>query len=210
MNKAFKKVARIQECSKIIHGFWTKENIFIYSTYNHLKYVLPNGDKGILKSVKDIQYPVGMSDNCIHSFDIDSVLNKFQVDKQECLFKLSLWQNDIQAVKTFVKSTKKLEGSAMVSYLQKKNYPAVALSLTNDNECKFQLALKSGNLQAAYESASILKNTANFEKLAKEAIVQGCYPVNLFYSARRNRLSRKQEHFPAELFEPCHRKLERS
>lgn len=177
MSKVFKKIARIQETSKIIHGFWTKENVFIYSTYNHFKYVLPNGDKGILKSVKDIHYPVGLGDNTLFSFDIDNTLHKIAVGKDECLFKLALSQNDIKTVKQFVKTAKKNEGSAMVAYLHKKNYPAVALSMTNDNKCKFQLALKSGNLQSAYESAVALKSPENFEKLAEEALLQGCSSV---------------------------------
>lgn len=177
MSKAFKKIGRIQETSKIIHGFWTKENIFVYSTYNHFKYLLPNGDKGILKSVKDIHYPVGFGENVLFSFDIDNTLNKFNVGKEECNFKLALSQNDIGAVKQYVKNAKKNEGSAMVAYLHKKNYPAVALSMTNDNKCKFQLALKSGNLQAAYDSAVALKSPENFEKLAEEALLQGCSSV---------------------------------
>lgn len=181
MSKVFKKIARIQETSKIIHGFWTKENIFIYSTYNHFKYVLPNGDRGILKSVKEIQYPVGFGDKVLYSFDIDNNLNKFTVGKEECIFKLALSQNDIASVKQYVKNSKKNEGSAMVAYLHKKNYPAVALSMTNDNKCKFQLALKSGNLQAAYDSAVALKSPENFEKLAEEALLQGCSSVTDFY-----------------------------
>lgn len=210
MNKSFKKVARIQEASKIIHGFWSKENIFVYSTYNHLKYVLPNGDGGILRSVRDIRYPVAWTDAGIHAFDGDNLLAKFDANKEECLFKLALWQNDIQAVKGFVKSTKKTDASAMVAYLQKKNYPAVALSMAADTSCKFQLALKSGNLQAAYESATVMKDPACFEKLAQEALVQGCHPVLSDDSAGRDRLPGKQEHSTAKLLTSGHRQHEGS
>lgn len=202
MSKVFKKIARIQETSKIIHGFWTKENIFVYSTYNHFKYVLPNGDRGILKSVKDIQYPVGFGDNTVFAFDIDNNLTKFDVSKQECLFKLSLSQNDIAAVKQYVKTASKQEGSAMVAYLHRKNYPAVALSMTTDNKCKFQLALKSGNLQAAYDSALALKSPDNFETLAEEALLQGCSSVGDCSLDRGGGLPGKQEPVEAELPAP--------
>lgn len=176
MSKAFKKISRIQEVSKIIHGFWTKDNIYVYSTYNHVKYLLPNGDKGIMKSINDIRCPVGMIDNTIYTYDIDHNLNKDLISKEECLFKIALSQNNIQYVKGFVKN-KKPEGSALVSYLQKKNYPAVALSLTSDLKSKFQLALKSGNLQTAYESAAALKSSESFERLAEDALLQGCNSV---------------------------------
>ncbi len=176
MSKVFKKIARIQEVSKVIHGVWTKDNIFLYSTYNHFKYLLPNGDKGILRSINEIRCPVGLLNNTIYSYDIDYSLHKDEVSKEECMFKLALSQNDIAAVKAFAK-TKKSQGSAMISYLHKKNYPAVALSLTNDLKSKFQLALKSGNLQTAYESAAALKSTECFEKLAEDALLQGCHSV---------------------------------
>lgn len=103
MTKAFKKVARIQESIKILHGTWTKDNIFIYSTYNHIKYALPNGDKGILRSLSDIQYPVALVDNQVITMNHEDQPEKFEINKAECLFKLSLWQNDISAVKAYIK-----------------------------------------------------------------------------------------------------------
>lgn len=51
------------------------------------------------------------------------------------------------------------------------------MSLTDDDKTKFQLAIKSGNLQAAYEAASNLQEKPCFEKLAEEALVQGCTPL---------------------------------
>lgn len=194
MNKSFKKVVRVQETAKIVHAVWTKDNILIYTTYNHFKYLLPNGDKGILKSVSDIQYPVGMIGEAIYSFDIDNKISKTDVNVSECGFKMALSQNDIQAVKSYVKNKMAVEGSAMVSYLNKKNYPAVAMSLTSDIKCKFQLALKSGNLQSAYESATELKKKDCFEKLANDALLQGYYPVMIsLIIARRDWLSRESQ-----------------
>lgn len=67
------------------------------------------------------------------------------------------------------------EGSAVVSYLHKKNYPSVALSLTTDPAKKFQLALKSANLEAAYESAQAINKTQSYEKVAEYAMYQGNY-----------------------------------
>jgi coatomer protein complex subunit alpha (xenin) len=177
MSKVFKKIARVQEVSKIVHGVWTKDNTFLYSTYNHFKYLLPNGDKGILKSINEIRCPVGLVGNTVFSYDIEYNLHKDEVSKEECMFKLALSQNDIAAVKAFAKN-KKTQGSAMISYLHKKNYPAVALSLTSELKSKFQLALKSGNLQTAYESAAALKSTECFEKLAEDALLQGCHSVD--------------------------------
>lgn len=65
----------------------------------------------------------------------------------------------------------------MIAYLCKKNYPSVALSLASDEKTKFQLALRSGNLQAAYEAANKIKKKDCFAKLASEALKQGCNPL---------------------------------
>jgi coatomer subunit alpha len=67
------------------------------------------------------------------------------------------------------------DGSAIVSYLHKKNYPSVALSLTSDPAKKFQLALKSANLEAAYESAQAINQRQSYEKVAEYAMYQGNY-----------------------------------
>jgi len=51
MNKNFQRTARVHEGTKIVEAFWNADDVLIYSTLNHLKYALSNGDKGIIKSL---------------------------------------------------------------------------------------------------------------------------------------------------------------
>ena len=187
MNKNFKKIARVNEGSKIQASFWTKDGVLIYSTYNHLKYVLSNGDKGILKSLSDIRYPFAINkDKKVLCFDIDGNVSEEEVETEGFLFKKSIQTTNIAKVKNFIKNNN-TPGKAMISFLCKKNYPSVALSLTDDEKTKFNLALRSGNLQAAYEAANKIKEKKCYEKLANEALKQGCNPlVEIGYQESEN------------------------
>lgn len=186
MNKNFKKLARIDEGSQILSAIWTKENALVYTTYNHIKYTLSNGDKGIMKSIDDIRYPTALIGSVLHCFDQDGNHIEEEVSIEDLLFKKSIQVSDISKVKAFIKNNK-TTGNALISYLCKKNYPSVALSLTTDDKTKFQLALRSGNLQAAYEAAENLKKKECYQKLAQEALKQGCNPlIEIGYQESQN------------------------
>jgi len=58
MTKGFKQVARINEANAIISAYFTKDSVLIYTTDNHIKYMLVNGDNGILKSVEKPLYAI--------------------------------------------------------------------------------------------------------------------------------------------------------
>lgn len=175
-NKSFQRIARVIEGYKILGAIWTEDNVLIYTTYNHIKYLLPNGDTGILRSIDKILYPVEIKDSTVYCFDQNGDLFKEKIDSEQYLFKLSIKNTNIKQVKEFIKNNKS-PGNAVVSYLVKKNIHSVALTLALDEKSKFQLALKSGNLQAAYEAANKIKSKDCFAKLAHEALKQGCNPL---------------------------------
>lgn len=175
-NKSLQRTTRINEGYKIQGAVWTEENVLVYSTYNHIKYLLPNGDNGILKSIDTILYPLELKQNIVYCVDHNGELFKETIDNEEYLFKLSIKNTNIKKVKEFIKNNK-TPGNSMISYLVKKNIHSVALTLAQDEKSKFQLALKSGNLQAAYEAANKIKSKDCFAKLAHEALKQGCNPL---------------------------------
>lgn len=186
MNKHFKKLARIDEGSYILSAIWTKDNVLVYSTYNHLKYTLTNGDKGIMKSIDHIRYSSALIKDVLYCFDPAGNVIEEKVSIEDILFKKSIQTSNISKVKSFIKSHN-TPGNAMISYLCKKNYPSVALSLTSDDKTKFQLAIRSGNLQAAYEAAENLKKKECYQKLAQEALKQGCNPlIEIGYQESQN------------------------
>jgi coatomer protein complex subunit alpha (xenin) len=52
----------------------------------------------------------------------------------------------------------RLCGQAIISYLQEKGYPEVALNFVHDNKTRFKLALACGNIQIAMAVAQDLGN----------------------------------------------------
>lgn len=145
LNKSLQRTVRINEGYKIQGAIWTEQNVVIYTTYNSIKYLLPNGDTGILKSIDKIVYPLELEESTLYCFDHNGNLLKEAIDNEEYLFKLSIKNTNIKKVKEFIKNNKS-PGNSMISYLVKKNIHSVALTLAQDEKSKFQLALKSGNL----------------------------------------------------------------
>lgn len=186
MNKNFVRTGRVYEGTNIVEAFWSKDDVLVYSTLNHLKYVLSNGDKGIIKSLNNIIYPAALSNSELIHFTSNGTINQFSINCDEFVFKRHIQKTDIKKVKAFVNS-KTTPGNALIAYLQQKNYPFVALSLASDEKTKFQLALKAGNLRKAYEAAEVLESKECYSTLANEALNQGCIPlVELGYQESEN------------------------
>lgn len=48
-----------------------------------------------------------------------------------------------------------LVGQSIISYLEKKGYPEIALHFVKDERTRFGLALECGNLEVALEAAKV-------------------------------------------------------
>jgi len=64
-------------------------------------------------------------------------------------------------------------GQAVIVYLQQKGFPEVALHLVKDERTRFNLALKSGNIQIAVASAKEIDKKDHWYRLGIEALRQG-------------------------------------
>lgn len=83
--------------------------------------------------------------------------------------------------------TAKLIGQSIISYLQKKGYPEVALHFVKDEKTRFGLALECGNIDIALESARALDDKACWDKLAEAALMQGNHQVvEMCYQRTKN------------------------
>jgi coatomer protein complex subunit alpha (xenin) len=175
-NKQFDHLFTISETVRVKSGCWdTAKNIFIYATSNHVKYALPFGDKGIIRTLDIPMYLVRSSGNTIHCIDREGKVRVLEIDITEALFKIALNNNDYGDVMRIVKHSR-LCGQSIVSYLQQKGYPEVALHFVNDNKTRFKLALACGNIQVAMNVAHDLDDDA-WLQLGIEALRQGNFEV---------------------------------
>uniref|UniRef100_A0A7N0SZM6 Coatomer subunit alpha n=1 Tax=Kalanchoe fedtschenkoi TaxID=63787 RepID=A0A7N0SZM6_KALFE len=162
----------LHETIRVKSGGWDENGVFIYTTLNHIKYCLPNGDSGIVRTLDVPIYITRVSGNTIFCLDRDGKSRAIIIDATEYIFKLNLLRKRFDQVMTMIRSSQ-LCGQAMIAYLQQKGFPDVALHFVKDEKTRFNLALESGNIQIAVASAKEINEKDHWYRLGIEALRQG-------------------------------------
>lgn len=159
-NKQLEQLCIVTETVRLKGGSWDPvKPVFIYTTVNHVKYALYNGDSGILRGIEIPIYATKVIGNTLYCLDREGKMRALEIDITEALFKLALEKKDYGEVLRMVKHSR-LCGKAILAYLQEKGYPEVALHFVNDNKTRFKLALACGNIQVAMTTAQDLGDDA--------------------------------------------------
>ncbi|KAL6511818.1 hypothetical protein OROGR_021415 [Orobanche gracilis] len=162
----------LHETIRVKSGAWDDNGIFIYTTLTHIKYCLPNGDSGIIKTLDVPVYITKIFGSTIFCLDRDGKNRPIIIDSTEFVFKLSLMKKRYDQVMSMIKNSE-LCGQAMIAYLQQKGFPQVALYFVKDERTRFNLALESGNIEKALESAKKIDEKDHWYRLGLEALRQG-------------------------------------
>ncbi|XP_021759871.1 coatomer subunit alpha-2-like [Chenopodium quinoa] len=162
----------LHETIRVKSGAWDDNGVFIYTTLNHIKYCLPNGDNGIIRTLDVPLYITRVSGNTIFCLDRDGKNRVISIDATEYYFKLSLLRKRFDQVMGMIKRSE-LCGQAMIAYLQQKGFPEVALHFVKDEKTRFNLALESGNIEVAVASANVIDDKTHWYRLGVEALRQG-------------------------------------
>ncbi|CAN1777530.1 Coatomer subunit alpha-1 [Linum perenne] len=171
-NKRLVHQCTLHETIRVKSGAWDDNGIFIYSTLNHMKYCLPNGDSGIIRTLDVPIYITKVSGNTIFCLDREGKNRTIIIDPTEYMFKLSLLKKRYDHVMSMIRNSQ-LCGQAMIAYLQHKGFPEVALHFVKDERTRFNLALESGNIQIAVASAKEIDEKDHWYRLGVEALRQG-------------------------------------
>ncbi|KAJ3148100.1 hypothetical protein HDU89_004946 [Geranomyces variabilis] len=174
--KEFEQLCLIHETIKIKSGAWDEIGVFLYSTLNHIKYALPQGDNGIIRTVEQPVYLTKVKGKNVLCLDRDGKVRAIAIDPTEYRFKLALVRKNYNEVLHLIR-TSNLVGQSIIAYLQKKGYPEVALHFVKDAKTRFELAIECGNLSVAVETATTLDREDSWQKLALEALKQGNHQV---------------------------------
>ncbi|KAK4390745.1 Coatomer subunit alpha-1 [Sesamum angolense] len=162
----------LHETIRVKSGAWDGNGVFIYTTLTHIKYCLPNGDSGIIKTLDVPVYITKIYGSTIFCLDRDGKNRPIIIDSTEYIFKLSLIRKRYDQVMSMIKNSE-LCGQAMIAYLQQKGFPQVALYFVKDERTRFNLALESGNIEKALESAKKIDEKDHWYRLGVEALRQG-------------------------------------
>ena len=108
------------------------------------------------------------------------------IDPTEYRFKLALVKRNYDEMLQIIK-TSSLVGQSIISYLQKKGYPEIALQFVQDPQTRFELAIECGNLDVATEMAKELDRPKIWTRLGAEALSHGNHQtVEMTYQKMRN------------------------
>lgn len=117
-----------------------------------------------------------MKGNHVFCLDREYKPRVLTIDPTEFKFKLALIHNKYEEVLYMVKNAR-LVGQAIISYLQKKGYPEVALHFVKDDKTRFALALECGNIEIALDAAKALNDKTCWDQLAEAALMHGNHQV---------------------------------
>merc|ERR1719357_1901004 len=167
----------VQENTRVKSGTWDDQGVFVYTTSNHIKYAITNGDHGIIRTLDMPVYLTKMKGNTqVFMLNRECKPCSMNVDTTEYRFKLALINRKYDEVLHMVRNAK-LVGQSIISHLKAKGYPEVALHFVKDEKTRFALALECGNLDVALESAKAMDDKPVWEKLGEMALKQGNHQV---------------------------------
>ncbi|KAF8637893.1 hypothetical protein AX17_002516 [Amanita inopinata Kibby_2008] len=175
-NKNFSQHSLIHETIRIKSGAWDDSGVFIYSTLNHVKYCLSQGDHGVICTLDNPVYLTRVKGKTIYCLDRSARPRTITFDPTEYRFKLSLLKNNYDEMLYIIK-TSTLMGQSIIAYLQQKGFPEIALHFVQDTKTRFELALECGNLDVAMETAKAIDRPECWEKLAQQALKQGNHKI---------------------------------
>lgn len=166
-----KRCAR-KEDSKVKSALWAPDNVLFYNTHEHIKFVLKDGEVGLVRSVDKIMFLAFFQDRKLVTFDGNENFEEIELDTTEIEFKNSFLKKGASDTAALLKDHSFL-GKSMVSYLLNKKFNSVALQLTQDKETAFYLALYSKNFAKALEIGKELGKGELFELLGEECLAYG-------------------------------------
>jgi coatomer protein complex subunit alpha (xenin) len=175
-NKTLSTSALVHETIRIKSAAWDDNGVLIYSTLNHIKYALPQGDSGIIKTLEAPVYLTRVRGKQVCVLDRSARPQTIAIDPTEYRFKLALMNGDYDDVLRIIK-TSNLVGQAIIAYLQQKGYPEIALHFVQDKSTRFDLAIECGNLDVALETAEAIGASEVWDRLGAAALKQGNHKI---------------------------------
>ncbi|KAJ1939236.1 hypothetical protein EC988_007367, partial [Linderina pennispora] len=171
-NKHLEQLCQVHETIRIKSAVWDDSGVLLYTTLNHIKFALPQGDTGIIRTIDNPIYLVRVKGGDVHCLDREGKVQVIKVDPTEYRFKLALVHRNYEEVVAIIRNSN-LVGQSIIAYLQQKGYPEIALHFVRDDTARFELALECGNMDIALETAKAIDKPAYWDKFSQEALRRG-------------------------------------
>lgn len=186
VSKTLEQISTLHETIRIKSATWDDAGVLLYSTLNHVKYTLLNGDNGIVRTLDQTVYLVRVKGRNVYCLDRSAKPKILQIDPTEYRFKLALVKRNYEEMLHIIQNSS-LVGQSIIAYLQKKGYPEIALQFVQDPTTRFELAIECGNLEVAVEMAKQLDRPKLWTRLSTEALAHGNHSiVEMCYQKLKN------------------------
>ncbi|KAM4062278.1 coatomer WD associated domain-containing protein [Hirsutella rhossiliensis] len=176
VTKTLEQVSTLHETIRIKSATWDDAGVLLYSTLNHVKYTLLNGDNGIVRTLDQTVYLVRVKGRNVYCLDRGAKPRILQIDPTEYRFKLALVKRNYEEMLHIIR-TSSLVGQSIISYLQKKGYPEIALQFVQDPTTRFDLAIECSNLDVAVDMSKELDKPKFWTRLGTEALAHGNHQI---------------------------------
>ncbi|ORX92400.1 Coatomer, alpha subunit [Basidiobolus meristosporus CBS 931.73] len=183
------KKCQARESSRVKSGAFDSTGVFIYNTLDHIKFLLFQGDHGIIRTVGEPVYLLRSEGTVLHILDRKNKPDSIVIDPTEYQFKLALIEKNLSRAVHFIRDSS-LVGKGVVAYLQQLGYPEIAMFFVDDETDRFELALDAGNIDAALRSCQSIDKYGCWAKLSDEALKHGNRHVAELAYRRIKRLDR--------------------
>lgn len=142
-------------------------------------------DNGIVRTLDSTVYLVRVKARNVYCLDRTAKPIILEIDPTEYRFKLALVKRNYDEMLQIIKNSS-LVGQSIISYLQKKGYPEIALQFVQDPQTRFELALECGNIDVAIDMAKQLDHPKLWNRLGMEALAHGNHQtVEMTYQKQR-------------------------
>lgn len=176
VTKNLQQVSTLHETIRIKSAAWDDAGVLLYSTLNHIKYTLMNGDNGIVRTLEQTVYLTKVKGRNVYCLDRSAKVKTIVIDPTEYRFKLALVKRNYEEMLNIIR-TSSLVGQSIISYLQKKGYSEIALQFVQDPQTRFDLAIECGNLEVAVEMAKQIDRPQLWQRLSTEALAHGNHQI---------------------------------
>ncbi|KAJ9648752.1 hypothetical protein H2199_000665 [Coniosporium tulheliwenetii] len=176
VTKNLAQVSTLHETIRIKSATWDDTGVLLYSTLNHVKYSLMNGDNGIVMTLDNVAYLQHVKGRTLYCLDRAAKPKLLTIDPTEYRFKLALVKRNYDEMLNIIQNGS-LVGQSIIGYVQKKGYPEIALQFVQDPQTRFELAIECGNLDVAVEMAKQLDRPKLWQRLSTEALAHGNHQI---------------------------------
>ncbi|KAJ2362153.1 hypothetical protein IW150_007077, partial [Coemansia sp. RSA 2607] len=104
-NKQLEQLCQVHETIRIKSAVWDDSGVLLYTTLNHIKYALPQGDTGIIRTIDNPVYLVRIQGGDVHCLDREGTVQTIKIDPTEYRFKLALVHRNYEEVVSIIRNS---------------------------------------------------------------------------------------------------------